>query len=871
MLSISSPIGAGQGAYYSGLAVEDYYLKGGEPPGRWLGTGTESLGLSGRVEDKEFFRLFNGFSRDGKKPLVQNAGSKDRQCGWDLTFSAPKSVSTLWSQAPEDLRKEIEAAHHRAVQKTFAYLEQVAGSTRRGKGGGAVEAAKLIAAEFQHGTSRAQEPNLHSHLLLFNLGIRADGTTGSVQSRDFFKLKMTLGAYYRVELSNELRFRHGFETERVRTWFELSAVPKALCEIFSTRRKEIEAVQRETGNTGAVAAKVAALSTRQVKEHVPRGQLFDDWRAKGEEHGWSTKQVLEILDRVRRVGPAERPKSEKEVTRELAAQAIKELTTQQSYFTERQLTRALLEGAQGRGISADNIIASVSEHLGTMEVVPIGEIRGEKHFTTRAIRDQEKELLADIENGVRSTAHQASNKTVREIFARHERLNDEQRVAVRHVTQEAGSIKLVSGMAGTGKSTMLGVAREIWEAEGFKVMGTAIAGKAAQGLREGSGIESTTIAKLLKDLDRSAVRIETNSRKLFPKAPAWSPLKDITAPKLSLSIRSDLLRLDSKTILVVDEAGMVPTATMKALTDACAKVGAKLVLVGDARQLQPIDAGGPFAAMEKRLGAAELTKIQRQKDPWDRVAVHLFAEGAAANALELMARRGFVHVQKDREAAKKALFSEWKSQVLKQPEKAIILTGTKEEAQDLNRRAQDERLKAKILSRHSVLVNGIHIHQGDRVLFTENNTSLGVMNGNFGTATKIEKNTLFVRLDEGRVVKIPLAKYDSIQLGYASTTHKAQGMTVDKAFVLMGGPMQDREMSYVQASRARFGTHIYTDKLTAGKGLEDLARAASTSRQKELAHEIAAKADAARESRKPESLAPEPTPRDDARTPDFGR
>ena len=181
MLSISPPLtGAGQGDYYLELAREDYYTKGGEPPGHWHGQGAKALGQKGQVTPDDLRSYLDGYSPSSKAAYVQNAGKEDRQAGWDLTFSAPKSVSVLWSQASPEVRKEIQAAQQEAVNKALSYLESEAGITRRGKGGGDKEQAGLVFATFEHGTSRAQDQQLHTHALLLNIGVRADGTTGSI-------------------------------------------------------------------------------------------------------------------------------------------------------------------------------------------------------------------------------------------------------------------------------------------------------------------------------------------------------------------------------------------------------------------------------------------------------------------------------------------------------------------------------------------------------------------------------------------------------------------------------------------------------------------------------------------------------------------
>lgn len=295
-LSISLPIkGAGAGDYYLKLARASYYANRIEEPGQWAGTGADRLGLSGEVEAAAFRNLLCGFSPDGKNPLVQNANAKDRQSGWDLTFSPDKSVSVLFGLASEDYRQTIAQCHHHAVRTALGDLERKAGITRRGKGGTIKEPAALIFATFRHITSRAQDPQLHTHCVLINLGLRADGTTGTLESRNMFRMKMMAGATYQRALAQELRQRLGLQIEPRKVGFHVVGVPESLCRVFSKRRQSIERVLGEWGQSDAVSAKEAALYTRPHKDQPPADQLFAEWQRVGKAFGWGQAQALELL------------------------------------------------------------------------------------------------------------------------------------------------------------------------------------------------------------------------------------------------------------------------------------------------------------------------------------------------------------------------------------------------------------------------------------------------------------------------------------------------------------------------------------------------------------------------------------------------
>ena len=296
MLSISSPIkGAGRGNYYLELTRADYYANTYEQPGQWFGSGAGKLGLQGAVEREPFLNLLSGCAPDGRRPLVQNALHPDRQSGWDLTFSAPKSVSVLWVMAPEEVRQQIEQIHQEAVECGLRYMEETAGITRRGKGGVIKEPAKMMFATFQHSCSRALDPQLHTHAVLINLALRKDGTTGTLKTNQLFREKMNAGAFYQGELAGGLQQRLGLTIEPAKVAFHVQGVPHELCREFSKRRRQIERTLKERGHQGAVAAKVAALDTRTHKEQIPRARLFTQWQEVGQQWNWGPAQTAELL------------------------------------------------------------------------------------------------------------------------------------------------------------------------------------------------------------------------------------------------------------------------------------------------------------------------------------------------------------------------------------------------------------------------------------------------------------------------------------------------------------------------------------------------------------------------------------------------
>ena len=301
---------SGLAHYFMGDGQEAYYFDDIRQPGRWFGRAVAKLGLQPTVTRPVFHHLLRGYSPDGQQPLVQNAGHPKRDAAWDLTFSAPKSVSVLWALAPEPIRKQIEQAHRVAVAKALAYVEDVAGLTRRGKGGVITEHADLVFATFFHGASRAQDPAIHTHAVLVNLGLRQDGTTGALRTLEIFRTKMAAGEFYRRVLAEKLTEDLQLCLLPERVGFHVRGVPKDLCVVFSQRSRALRKVMQERGLDGAVAAKMATLLTRPKKEHLSQQEFFARCHEVAREFGWGIQEAQHFLEH----GPSENSSTETQKT-----------------------------------------------------------------------------------------------------------------------------------------------------------------------------------------------------------------------------------------------------------------------------------------------------------------------------------------------------------------------------------------------------------------------------------------------------------------------------------------------------------------------------------------------------------------------------
>ncbi len=305
MLSISTPIKhlAAAVKYYLDDRKVSYYLNGVDKEGTWFGQGAARLGLRGSVQSAEFYHLLSGRTPDGRQSLVQNAGRADRQCGWDMTFNAPKDVSVLWSVSPLPIRQAIEASHQLAVQTALRVAEEVAGISRSGPGGRVLKKADLVWATFQEGASRAQDPHVHTHAVLMNLGLRQDGSTGSIATTNLFRWKMALGAIYLTDLAARLTHELGLTIHSERNGFSIEGVSQELAQHLSKRRQKIVATMAERGEEGPIAARTAAKDTRPPKLELSAAKLFAHWQETARQYGWGPEQVTKLIGKPREVRP----------------------------------------------------------------------------------------------------------------------------------------------------------------------------------------------------------------------------------------------------------------------------------------------------------------------------------------------------------------------------------------------------------------------------------------------------------------------------------------------------------------------------------------------------------------------------------------
>lgn len=450
--------------------------------------------------------------------------------------------------------------------------------------------------------------------------------------------------------------------------------------------------------------------------------------------------------------------------------ALDAITHSQATFTGRDLALFVHRHSDGK----EQFNAALSAVRASPDFIALGKDgRGEDRFTSRQMIETEQRLQRASELMAERERHRVGEDKRTNALARAEErgllLSGEQRAAFEHVTDGRG-LSVVVGYAGTGKSAMLGVAREAWESAGYTVRGAALSGIAAEGLEQGSGIASRTIASLEHQ---------------------WGQGRE---------------HLTSHDVLVIDEAGMVGTRQMERVLSHAANAGAKVVLVGDPQQLQAIEAGAAFRAIHERHGGVEISEVRRQYEGWQQDATRHLATGRTGQAIHAYGEHGMVHAADTREVAREKLIERWDRERQASPGNTrIILTHTNDEVRKLNEAARGRMRVAGGLGDDV----SIKAERGertfasrDRIMFLRNERELGVKNGTLGIVERVTPQRMAVRTDDGRSVAFETKDYAHIDHGYAATIHKAQGMTVDRTHVL-ATPGMDSHGAYVALSRHR--------------------------------------------------------------------
>ncbi|MBZ5763346.1 conjugative relaxase [Rhizobium sp. VS19-DR104.2] len=690
-------------SYYADGA-DDYYAKDGTAM-QWQGEGAAALGLEGEVDRKRFGELLDGrideHTRTRRIPPTTEAARKER-LAYDLTFSAPKGVS-LQALVHGDHR--IVEAHERAVAAAVREAESLAMARSTANKKTSVEhTGKLVVAKFRHETSRALDPDLHTHAVVLNLTQRADGQWRALTSDGIVKSLRHLGNVYKSELARELE-KAGFTLRYERNGtFDLAHFTEHQIREFSARSQQIEAALAAQGLNRETATHAqknqAALSTRQRKVEVDRAAIRQEWQKRAAElaidfhsREWAGKGRDGVEERTQRLPPKEIEKPLEHYADKAVQFAIKSLTERNAIVKQSELEDVALKHGFGR-VTTEDIRAALDritrsghlirelpvyvsmnpggkkkadgqpgpaltrqEWVATLQasgkskaeairLVDMGVRSGrlakqEPRFTTHIAQKRERDIL-QTEQRNRGVMESRIAPEVSRAFLADKSLNEEQRRAVQHIVESANRFIGVQGYAGTGKTHMTKAAAELLEANGFHVTTMAPYGSQKKALEE-AGLDSRTVQAFLRAKDK---------------------------------------KIDANSVVFVDEAGVIPARQMLEIMKTIEAHGARAVFLGDTTQTKAIEAGKPFDQLQKAgMDTAHLVEIRRQKDPQLLEAVKLAAEGQTEKSVAQI--RQVLKVP-DPDVRYSAMVQRYAELPKHERDRTLIITGTNESRKELN-------------------------------------------------------------------------------------------------------------------------------------------------------------------------------------------
>ncbi|MBU9276935.1 MobF family relaxase [Burkholderia gladioli] len=587
----------------------DDYARGNAPSGLgpapfWACAGPSFLGLDqsrpANIEHVE--RLARGFHPLTGQALVEGAGDS-HVMGVDMTFSAPKDVSAIFAAADRETQTQILDCLHDAVRAALAHAEAHT-ITRHGHGGRTKKKAEAaVAACYTHFASRALDPQLHVHAFMFNVGKRAGVDEWSaLEHKSQFDRKMATGALFRVELAMRL-LAMGFAIEPAGPHFRIEGISNEQREALSTRSREIAQRVAEMGDVrehGEAAKDVAAINTRSAKSEPPLPELLERFARQTAALGLTPEAVSRMRE------PAPVPQAHASPSIDSSPPPITvhspdfaldhgallaKLTERQSCVTPQDALALICETAMGRW-DATRCMEELAAFMASDHPRILGETETlAPVFTSRSTFDMEARATQSVRDGRADLRHRLPASTVGERFDALEadlsvKLGvqvslEEQRAAALHIASETGNHAFVEGWAGTGKTTLLRALADAYQESGLSVVGCCQSASAAQNLSRETGIRSRTIASLL------------------------------------LAVQSGRMTLTDRSVLVLDEAGMVGSREFSLVQQVVVAAGAKLIAVGDSKQLQPVEAGGIFRALVREHGAAEISTIRRQRTDFE--------------------------------------------------------------------------------------------------------------------------------------------------------------------------------------------------------------------------------------------------------------
>jgi conjugative relaxase-like TrwC/TraI family protein len=744
MLTISKPLSASQAQSYHKREFtsreQNYWSQRGEIAGEWQGRLAAKFGLTGPVSEANFARLSQGLDPQTGEQLVRQRASyeyvgddgktikiMEHRAGWDATFSAPKSVS-LTALVGGDYR--VREAHREAVNAALRELEQYT-QARIGGNHPPETTGKFIAAKFEHDTARPVDgyvaPQLHTHAVIFNVTLRENGSPRAIQPQSLFASQQFATAIYQSELMFRVR-QLGYEITAGRSGApEIKGYTQEYLDASSPRSQQIREYLDRTGKNGKEAAEIAAHSTRDRKEVHSTADVMAAHRRLAAEYGDQAEAVVRAaMERGRHQEHGISAERSQERVRESVTFARDRNFEREAVVDERLLARDALRRGMGE-ITYPQVRANFESRITSGEFQALERDRslaGRKYTTARTI-GEEREIIGRVRDGMNQFTPVLPQHQAVTVASKHPHLNRAQQRVIEDVLNSPDRVQGIQGVAGAGKTTTLSVIRQAVESQGYQVEGFAPTSRAAKQLRE-TGIEAVTLQSFFT---RAAQTTDRAPRKHF---------------------------------YFVDESSLASTRQMR---DFLARLGPqdRVLLIGDTRQHQGVEAGRPFEQLQEAgMRTAKLDEIVRQKDPALKSAVELLAHGRSAKALIELRNQGRVQQIPDREERIRSVARAYRAL----PESTLIVSPDNVSRRELNLAVRHELRAHGALAKDDhpfrVLIQrqdmtgadrawANHYEIGDILRYSRGSKAVGIEAGSYATVSGVQpaSNLLSVEKESG--------------------------------------------------------------------------------------------------------------------------
>jgi conjugative relaxase-like TrwC/TraI family protein len=778
-----------------------YYGSRGETPLEWGGQLAERLGLAGAVDEAGYEAIFGpGGARD---PHLGTRLTTARRPGVELVVAAHKTVAVLGLLGRAD---DMHAILDAETDATLAFLEDwfARQGGRRGRGQTRTATRGLLWARTRRATSRAGDPALHDHVLVANLTEMLDAQGGwkaldTAGLRDLVHAATMVGRLAAAERASGL----GYVIEpdpgpsgRLDHW-AIAGIPREVVELFSKRSDEIDAAMESAGFTSHRARGVAARGTRRAKRPEAQDALIVRWLDELEAIGWPARRINQRLGIVhsRQRRPLQRLSLEQRTEMVHAVIGPDGPLAERKAFTRADIIRLAAPRLYGYAAGElDRVVDTVIRHPEAIPLVGAPAARSRAWAVASALATEA--AVADV--AARMAERQGAPSVLTALIDRAidakqatlcRPLTTGQAAAARAVATSGRGLDLVVGVAGSGKTTVLEAVRSAFETGGYTVLGAATSGQAARTLAEAAGIQSHTIASL-----------------------RWR-------------LAHGRITLDARTVVVLDEAGMTDDRDLLAVLATADAARAKVVAVGDHRQLGAVGPGGGLEALVARHHPAVhiLRQNIRQRDPSERAALEHLRAGNVNAAVDWYVRHGRVHVAATRDQALDEAVDGWFADQHSGND-TLLLAWRRANVAALNQRARARWAAAGRLHGAELDIAGLHYAAGDRILVLAPHHPAGVVTSQRGTVTAVDDNGISARMDNGRTVRLTgdALGPDRLDHGYAATVNRTQGATGSTGRVFGDGG--GRELAYVALSRTTGPTHIHVVADDSDQAAEDLRR-----------------------------------------------